>query len=556
VSAVVRDFPSDTAREIMRWLSPGLEGPRHASPGDPGQPEPEDVTTLKQRIETAFAPGSGLGDIAWLDWLDGVRIGFDAGDVIHLRPSGNAPEMRVYTVSGSEERARELVRLLTAEGGALGRLRSDAAERIAINGLRSVVRPVPLHGAIQHYDWGGFEYIPRLIGIDNPASRPFAELWMGAHPRGPATVDIDGAGITLERLIKADPWTVLGSEVALRFAGRLPYLFKVLDVRIMASIQAHPSKSQAEEGYARENAAGIPVDAPDRNYRDENHKPEVHVALTDFWMLHGFRPLEEIAEIFSSEPELAACMPDFDDRRAAAADPAARSTLLRGLYERVMTMPQEEVDAIISPLLARLEAEEARGGLRRSSPGLWALRAARAFPLPGGHRDRGIISVYLLNLVTLKPGQGTYQPAGTLHAYLEGADVELMANSDNVLRGGLTPKHIDVPELLATLDFRDGRPPVLEGRATSEAGREYETPAEEFALERIEVSQGVPWSGGRDHGPDTIIAIEGAAAVVAAGRTLVLTQGAIALVPGGLAYSIASRSARAVLFKAGLPNRA
>ncbi len=173
--------------------------------------------------------------------------------------------------------------------------------------------------------------------------------------------------------------------------------------------------------------------------------------------------------------------------------------------------------------------------------------------MPGGHHDRGIVSIYLLNLVHLKPGQGTFQPAGTLHAYLEGVNVELMSNSDNVLRGGLTEKHVDVPELLATLVFRDGAPLILEGRTSSETSREYETPTEEFALERIDVTPGVPYSGGREHSADTLIVIDGAAALVAAGRTLTLARGACAMVPAGVAYSVAARSPKAMLFKAGVP---
>jgi mannose-6-phosphate isomerase class I len=223
------------------------------------------------------------------------------------------------------------------------------------------------------------------------------------------------------------------------------------------------------------------------------------------------------------------------------------------LYAKVMTMPQTEVDGVLDPLVARLEAEEAAGLLGKEAPGFWALRAARTFPLPAGHRDRGMLSIYLLNLVHLRPGQGTYQPAGTLHAYLEGSDVELMANSDNVLRGGLTPKHVDVDELLGTLSFRDGQPPILEGRATTETSREYETQAEEFALERIDVGQGVPYSGGREHSADSLIVIEGSAAIVAAGRTLLLSRGGCALVPAGVPYSVAARASKAVLFKAGVP---
>jgi mannose-6-phosphate isomerase len=550
-SAVVRGFHADTAREIMRWLSPA----------DPATPMarfeagtlPEELASLRARAAHAFADGTIFGDVEWMDWMDGVRVGFTGGDIVHLRPSGNAPEMRIYAVSSTAEKALALVSAIRAEGGVLGRLTAEASERTAISAVREAPRPIPLHGTVQHYEWGGREFIPRLIGEANPSARPFAELWMGAHPRAPAIAVLDEARIPLDRLIAADPFAILGPDGALRFAGRLPYLFKVLDVRVMASIQSHPTRAQAEEGFARENAAGIPVDAPNRNYRDENHKPEVHVALTPFWLLHGFRPLEEIAEVLGAEPELSACMPDFDQRRRGAADTVGRSMLLRDLYARVMTMPQAEVDAILGPLVGRLEAEESRGELRRENPGYWALRAVRDFPLPDGHRDRGIFSIYLLNLVSLKPGQGTFQPAGTLHAYLEGADVELMANSDNVLRGGLTPKHVDVPELLSTLDFRDGRPPIMEGRAASETGREYETPTEEFALERIEVSPGVPWSGGRGHGVDTLLTVEGAAAVVGAGRTLALPQGRIALIPAGMPYSVAARSPRAVLFRAGIP---
>jgi mannose-6-phosphate isomerase class I len=322
----------------------------------------------------------------------------------------------------------------------------------------------------------------------------------------------------------------------------------------MASIQAHPSKTQAEEGFARETAAGIPVDAPNRTYRDENHKPEVHVALTEFWLLHGFRPLEEMLEMLSSEAELLPIVEGLPERlKAAGGDPEARSALLHELYRRVMTMPQPEVDGILDPLVARLETEESGGRLGRDQPGFWALRAARTFPPQSGRRDRGLFSVYLLNLVHLKPGQGTFQPAGTLHAYLEGANVELMANSDNVLRGGLTPKHVDVPALLDTLSFRDGAPKILEGRATSETSREFETQAEEFALERIELAPGVPYSGGREHSADTLIVTEGAAAVVAAGRAINLQRGGCVIVPASVPYSIAARAPVAVLYKAGVP---
>ncbi|MGO9307584.1 MAG: mannose-6-phosphate isomerase, class I [Spirochaetia bacterium] len=570
-SMVLRDFPMDAAREIVRWLSPTdtaiVESTftptgfrvRRADGSEQmlGSAEPlgEEIGGIRAGIGRYFAPSDGFSEVEAINWLDGVRVRFSSHDVVHLRPSGNAPEMRFYTNADTPHQADALALRGVADDGILRRMARDAADRLAIASYRDTPRPLPLYGVIQHYAWGGHELIPGLLGVENSGNLPCAELWMGAHPRGAAEVGIDGTRTTLDRLIAADPWLTLGHGVALRFAGRLPYLFKVLDVRDMVSIQAHPSRAQAEEGFARENAAGIPIDAPNRTYRDENHKPEVHVVLTDFWMLHGFRTLEDIFEVMGSEKELAPILSGFSATRSAGAgDPAARAAVLRGLYGRVMTLPQFEVDAILDPLLSRLETAEAAGRLGKDDPGFWALRAARSFPLPDGHRDRGILSFYLLNLVHMRPGQGTYQPAGTLHAYLEGADVELMANSDNVLRGGLTPKHVDVPELLATLTFREGPPPVLEGRATSETSREYETPAEEFALERIEVAPGVPYSGGREHSADTLLAIEGAAAIVAAGRTLLLSRGGSAIVPAGVPYSVAARAGRAVLYKAGVPS--
>ena len=154
-----------------------------------------------------------------------------------------------------------------------------------------------LHGAVQHYDWGGCDFISGLLSIANNERRPFAELWMGAHPKAPATADVAGVAIPLDRLIAEEPDEILGPLTSAHFGGKLPYLFKVLDVAKMLSIQAHPNKKQAKEGFARENAAGIDLQSAERNYKDENDKPEVAVARTEFWMLHGFRPLDQISAV-------------------------------------------------------------------------------------------------------------------------------------------------------------------------------------------------------------------------------------------------------------------
>ena len=410
-----------------------------------------------------------------------------------------------------------------------------------------------LHGVVQHYDWGGQDFIPGLLGIANSERRPFAELWMGAHPKAPATADVAGIALPLDRLIAEAPDRILGPSASARFGGCLPYLFKILDVARMLSIQAHPTKEQAAGGFARENAAAIDLGAVERNYKDENHKPEMAVALTDFWMLHGFRSLDQIADALRKVPELRSIMPDFSERLVRAGDAAqARPDLLRDLYRTVMTMPQERVDLLLNALVGRLAT---RAPSDRDVPDYWAARAAETFPPVGGHRDRGIFSIYLLNLVHLRPGQGTFQPAGTLHAYLEGVTVELMANSDNVLRGGLTQKHVDVPELLRILSFDNGTPQVLDGEPAGSCERVYRTPSDDFALSRIRLTPGRQYLGQAAHGPDSIIVLDGAATLTARGQIIPLARGAIVFVPFGTHYSLNARVTPAMLFKASVPAR-
>jgi mannose-6-phosphate isomerase len=408
-----------------------------------------------------------------------------------------------------------------------------------------------LHGVVQHYDWGGHDFIPDLLGVANKDRKPFAELWIGTHAKAPSIAEIAGGREPLDKLIAEEPETILGPAANARFGGRLPYLLKILDVRKMLSIQAHPTLAQAKEGFARENAEGISLQANGRNYRDDNHKPEIGVALTEFWMLHGFRPLEQIAEIFASTPELGSLMPGFAQRLAQAGrDPQGRRALLRELYSNMMTMPQERVNSLLNSLLSRLQTKALSD---KDSADYWALRAAENFPLPGGHRDRGIFSVYLLNLVHLRPGQGTYQPAGVLHAYLEGVNVELMANSDNVLRGGLTTKHVDVAELLGILTFEGGTPDVFDGKPVSGQERVYRTPAEEFELSRIALAPGTQYAGGAPYGPKALLVLQGSATLTATGRSTSLHRGSIAFVPCGTHYVIDTRADDVVIFQAGLP---
>jgi mannose-6-phosphate isomerase len=419
--------------------------------------------------------------------------------------------------------------------------RAEAIARFA-----SHPRPVRLEPVIQPYAWGGYEFLADLVGTTPSPGQPRAELWAGAHPGGPAVVHLDDdVHVRLDELIERAAPAVLGEASIARFGPRLPYLLKVLDVRAMLSIQAHPSIEQAAAGFARENAAGVPLAAPHRNYRDANHKPEAQVALTDFWLLYGFRPVPEIRHLLRERHELAPLL--FLLPESADADEPA---LLQPLYRHVMTMPQREVDAMLDPLLRRLAAQV--DAAPPTSPDFWALRASREFALPSGARDRGIVSIYLLNLVRLAPGQATFIGPGVLHAYLSGVAVEIMASSDNVLRGGLTPKHVDVPELLRILRFEPVAPQIVDGGAVSDAEREYRGPADEFVLTRVHLDAG-RMVRRRSSSAEVLLVLEGEARVEWAGSALSLHRGQVALVPAGLDCTLAADTNSSTAFRASVP---
>lgn len=329
-----------------------------------------------------------------------------------------------------------------------------------------------LTGTVKHYDWGGTSYIPSLLNIPNNEGKPFAEYWMGVHPQADCTVQLtDGTNYLLRDKILSNPAVMLGETVYKKF-GNLPYLFKVLDVKDMLSIQAHPSKAAAQADFARENKAGIPLDSPQRNYKDDNHKPELMVAMGEFWLLHGFKPETEIKKIVKAVPELEFLLPVFE------------ASGYKGLYSTVMELPQEEVSSRLQPLLARIIPLYKKDKLDKSTADYWAAKAALTF----SQQDRGIFSVYLFNLVRLDRGEAIFQDAGVPHAYLEGQNVEIMASSDNVLRGGLTTKHIDVKELLKHVKCEATYPNILKGE---KRGQEtvYKTPAPDFELSSFELQK-------------------------------------------------------------------
>ncbi|MCC0097888.1 mannose-6-phosphate isomerase, class I [Streptomyces flavotricini] len=325
-----------------------------------------------------------------------------------------------------------------------------------------------LTNTIRPYAWGSTTAIPGLLGVE-PTGEPQAEMWMGAHPGAPSRLD-RGAGVTtLADVIAADPERELGAAAVTKFGPRLPFLLKLLAAGAPLSLQVHPDLEQAEAGYADEEYRGIPADAAHRNYKDPNHKPEMICALTPFDGLCGFRPPLEAAGLL--EGLGVDSLKPYADLLRAHPEEAA----LREMLTAVLTADRAE--------MARTVAEAGAAIERLGGP--YAPYAPLVHHFPG---DPGVIAAMLLNHVRLQPGEAMFLGAGVPHAYLDGLGVELLANSDNVLRAGLTPKHVDVPELLKIVRFEPGDPAVQRPEGNGE--EVYESPVDEFRLSRFVLAPG------------------------------------------------------------------
>jgi len=354
-----------------------------------------------------------------------------------------------------------------------------------------------LHNQIRHYEWGSADAIPGLLGLE-PTGGPCAELWMGSHPGAPSRVELGGGPAGLGEFIAGDPGRFLGEKTAARYGG-LPFLFKLLAAEKPLSIQAHPNLQQAREGFKLENAKGLEPNAPNRNYRDSNHKPEIVCALTPFTGMCGFRKPGETAGLlaaFLGGKAPAVLREGFAPlfRALEAGDPASA---LRGFLEALFAFSPALLEALTGFALSSPEAGSRESGLVRGF-------AAR-YP-----NDPGIIAPLYLNVFELRPGEAVFLDAGVLHAYVRGFGVELMANSDNVLRGGLTPKHVDVPELMKVLSFAPLKPEVMKP-APGDSFFTYPAPCEEFSL-TVMRGQGGPKPLAME-GPSICVVTEGEAGI-------------------------------------------
>ena len=371
-----------------------------------------------------------------------------------------------------------------------------------------------LINSVQNYAWGSKTALTDLYGIANPNNLPMAELWMGAHPKSSSKIeDASGQARSLRDVIDADKAALLGDKVAQRF-GELPFLFKVLCADQPLSIQVHPNKQASEIGFAKENAAGIPLDAAERNYKDPNHKPELVFALTPFLAMNAFREFSDIISLLQPVAGAHNAIAHFLENPNAEA--------LSQLFASLLNMQGEEKSHALAVLKAALESQQ-------GEPWETIRLIAQFYP-----DDSGLFSPLLLNVVKLNPGEAMFLFAETPHAYLQGVALEVMANSDNVLRAGLTPKYIDIPELVANVKFvAKPAAELLTQPVKNGAELDFPIPVEDFAFSLHDLSQ-----------TETTIAQESAAILFCVEGEATLHKGEqhLVLKPGESAFVAANES--------------
>ena len=379
-----------------------------------------------------------------------------------------------------------------------------------------------LKGCIQPYVWGGKHYIANLLNVTN-TQEPYAEYWLGAHTTAPSQLLITNSEISLLDFLHKNP-TALGTQSRQLFGDNLPYLLKILDVANPLSIQLHPTKEQAEIGFAQENAASIPLNDPKRTYKDDNHKPEMMIALSDFWLLHGFKTKAKILDTLRQRPSLA----DLATKLA--------SQNLADFYADIMLATQDQLAQWLLPIIDSQQKAYEQNQLAMQNPDYWVLYTLHAMQISRDKLDAGLMSFYLFNIVNLQVGEGIFQAAGVPHAYLRGQNIELMACSDNVIRGGLTPKHVDIEQLLKIIDCSEIVPQII-APAPKNQVYTYPTPIADFALSNMPYAKKTEISDRTLNGT-ILLVMAGEITLEAAQQKLTLKQGQAAFIEADTDYRV------------------
>lgn len=421
------------------------------------------------------------------------------------------------------------------------------------------------------YYWGDTKFIPKLLNFKNPDKKPFAELWIGAHKNAPAKTIINNSEINLFDLINIAGKKILGEKAYKKFGNNLPFLLKLLSSAHPLSIQAHPNKKQAENGWKRENGKGP-------NYKDANHKPELISAITDFWALIGFRNINDIIKQFEKlnikefSPALNKLKSDVKSNKKES---------LKTFYASIMNIHQNKKNKIIKKVLFRSKIKFLFFIIFFSfikkhykfSREYWIIKAEKSLKLAikkdilngkiiineKNEKTKkalyGLINIYLLNLIHLNPGQAVFLPAGELHSYLKGTGIEIMGNSDNVLRGGLTHKHIDMDELLKILTFKSRIPEIINPIKKSETEKFYKTPVDEFELSTIKLFNNNIYKNSTNHNAEAFLVLKGSCEVIdSKNNSLHVSKGDTFFIPSIIGkYTIKPKSNYVKLYKAGIP---
>ncbi len=379
---------------------------------------------------------------------------------------------------------------------------------------------MPLVSTVQRYDWGDLEAIPRLLGHD-PDGAPYAELWLGAHPSAPSVVTVDDGGVPLDVLVRSAPAEAVGARVSDLFGPRLPYLLKVLAARKALSLQVHPKPHAARAGFNRENRAGLPQGSPQRSFHDNQHKPEMVVALSQFEGLAGFRSPRTILSLLDGLD--GALVGEVRD--VLRADRTSGG--IRSAFTRLLTARAESAYATDIKLTVESVRERVTAGSPYDRADRTVLDLALQHPA-----DPAVIISLMLNRVTLEPGEATFIPSGVVHAYLSGLAVEVMASSDNVLRAGLTTKLVDERALLECATFEPGPPitPTITTAGTRGQVQTYRAPVSEFALTLADVDASGPVSLAAD-GPRIMLVLDGQVTLHWSGGEQTVGCGASVFVP-------------------------
>ncbi|GEA52117.1 mannose-6-phosphate isomerase [Vibrio inusitatus NBRC 102082] len=365
-----------------------------------------------------------------------------------------------------------------------------------------------LDNKIHNYAWGSKNDMRELFGIANPESKPQAELWMGVHPNGCSK--LAGTDTLLSTFIDTDKTANLGTYTTARF-GTLPFLFKVLSAKSPLSIQVHPNKINSEAGYDRENALGIPLGASNRNYKDRNHKPELVYALTPYKALNGFRPIENILQMFTliDLPSLSESLKDFRNR--------PNNDGLKDFFKTIMHLEEKKRRQAINELLRFSEKSQTNESL--SDALIFCTEFHVEYPF-----DVGVFSPLFLNTLHLCPGDAMFLHAETPHAYIKGTGLEIMANSDNVLRAGLTEKHIDRDELIANINFSSMLPERLLLEPISRKNKlVYPIPVDDFRFDIL--TSGEEWNEEYTRSAEIVFCIDGAVTIENNGHQTILAPG-------------------------------